>query len=454
MKNMLSIKKVLVLALFATCLQSQTANAMPALYDAITGNGAVYCQTDGLMVGSGYATILANHVTENLDCHGSLVIPENVTSINDYAFFDDELLTSITIPSKVTSIGICAFALALSLSSIIFEPGSLLTSIDLAAFYNTVSLTSITLPDSLRTIAPSAFENSRITSIVIPSGVTTIAATTFFSATRLSSVTIPNSVTLIEAGAFEYTALTSLTIPSSVRSIGVTAFNNTTALTTYTYCGPVSDEDLIAAGLGSPKVRNPCSQSGLSSSFSAPSYFDYSFTVQVTNFDAAFTYTVTTSVGAATINSKGLITVTGLSPDQSATVTVTSTRTGYDTGTASTSGRAQVAPMRPGNKPVVTITPTAITCTIGSYSAEPTSAIFSLFVDGTHISTIFSALGDYLPDWIIGWATPVTITRTGTLTSATWAFSDSYKGKAITCSTVAYSHNATGSTASEIAMVN
>ena len=135
-------------------------------------------------------------------------------------------------------------------------------------------------------------------------------------------------------------------------------------------------------------------------------------------------------------------------------MTVTTTRTGYDTGTASTSGRAQVAAMQPGNKPVVTITPTAITCTIGSYSAAPTSAIFSLFVDGKHVATTFSATGDYLPDWIIGWATSATITRTGTLTSATWDFLDSYKGKAITCSTVAYAKNATGSTASEIAVVN
>jgi hypothetical protein len=174
------------------------------------------------------------------------------------------------------------------------------------------------------------------------------------------------------------------------------------------------------------------------------------FTTQITNYDSAFTYTVTSSAGQASINSTGLITVTGLRPDQSVTVTATTTRTGYASGSGSITGRAQVAPMLPGTKPVVTTTESAITCTIGSYSATPTSSAFSLFIDGKHVSTIFSALGEYLPDWIIPWATTSTITRTATLTSATWAISDAYKGKSITCATLAYSKNAIGFTASQV----
>jgi hypothetical protein len=106
--------------------------------------------------------------------------------------------------------------------------------------------------------------------------------------------------------------------------------------------------------------------------------------------------------------------------------------------------------MLPTNKPVVTISDTLITCTIGSYSAAPTSAAFSLFVDGKHVSTIFSAVGEFLPDWIIPWATSSTITRTASLTSATWSMADVYKGKSITCATLAYSKNAVGFTASQV----
>jgi hypothetical protein len=175
--------------------------------------------------------------------------------------------------------------------------------------------------------------------------------------------------------------------------------------------------------------------------------------VQIKDYDEAFTYAATSSAGQASINSTGLVTVTGLSPDQSVTVSVTTTRTGYAPGSGSITGRAQVAPMLPTNKPTVTLSDTLITCTIGSYSATPTSSAFSLFVDGKHISTIFSALGEYLPDWIIPWATSSTITRTASLTSATWAMSDAYKGKSINCITLAYSMHATGMTSSQALVI-
>jgi len=186
------------------------------------------------------------------------------------------------------------------------------------------------------------------------------------------------------------------------------------------------------------------------STFSSASSYDGHFTVQVSNYDSDFTYAVTSSAGQASIDSTGLVTVTGLSPDQSVTVTMTTARSGYVTTTASVIGRSQVAPMTPSDKPTVTLSDTLITCAIGSYSATPTSSAFSLFVDGKHVSTIFSAVGEYLPDWIIPWATTSSITRTATLTSATWTMSDAYKGKSITCATLAHSKNAIGFTASQV----
>jgi hypothetical protein len=189
---------------------------------------------------------------------------------------------------------------------------------------------------------------------------------------------------------------------------------------------------------------------GISPLFASASSFDGRFTVQIKDYDEAFTYTATASAGQTSISSTGLITVTGLRPDQSVTVSVTTTRTGYASGSGSVTGSSQVAPMLPTNKPVVTISDTLITCTIGSYSATPTSSAFSLFVDGKHVSTIFSAIGDYLPDWIIPWATSSTITRTASLTSATWTMSDVYKAKSVTCATLAYSKNAIGFTASQV----
>jgi hypothetical protein len=105
--------------------------------------------------------------------------------------------------------------------------------------------------------------------------------------------------------------------------------------------------------------------------------------------------------------------------------------------------------MLPSVAPSIAVNNRVITCTLGEYSRASTSVVFSLFVDGNHISTNFSATGDYLPDWIIPWATSSTITRTATLTSASWSFQDGYKDKAITCTTLAYSNNATGLITSE-----
>lgn len=106
-------------------------------------------------------------------------------------------------------------------------------------------------------------------------------------------------------------------------------------------------------------------------------------------------------------------------------------------------------PMLPTDKPAVTLTSSSIMCVMGTHSQTPTSAVFSLFVDGEHISTNFSATGEYLPSWIIPWAAAGTITRTASLTSATWAMSDSYKGKKVSCTTLAYSAHATGLTSSD-----
>ena len=93
----------------------------------------------------------------------------------------------------------------------------------------------------------------------------------------------------------------------------------------------------------------------LSPTFESPSSTADGFTVQVSNYNADYTWTVTTTAGSATISNSGLVTVTGLTSGQSATVTVTAMRTGYDNGTAQVNGSAIADPVSEPALPVTTL---------------------------------------------------------------------------------------------------
>ena len=171
-------------------------------------------------------------------CSGltSLTIPSSVTSIGNEAFHGCSGLTSLVIPSGVTSIGDEAFHGCSGLTSLTIP--SSVTSIGDEAFYGCSGLISLTIPSSVTRIGWSAFEGcSGLTSLTIPSSVTWIDRSAFSGCSSLTSLTIPSSVTSIGWSAFEgCSGLTSLTIPSSVTSIGNYAFEGCSGLTSiYVY---------------------------------------------------------------------------------------------------------------------------------------------------------------------------------------------------------------------------
>ena len=200
---------------------------------------------------------------------GSFIIPNSVTSIEDYAFWDCKSLTSITIPNSVINIGKYAFSGCIGLTSITI-PNSV-TSIEDLAFDGCKGLTSVTIGNSVTSIGHRAFYCCGVlTSVTIPNSVTSIGDEAFESCRGLTSinvtednlnyasidgvlyskdkntlitcpqgktgsVTIPNSVTIIGEDAFSRCeGLTSITIPNSVTSIGNYAFNDCTGLTSVT----------------------------------------------------------------------------------------------------------------------------------------------------------------------------------------------------------------------------
>ena len=138
----------------------------------------------------------------------TVVLPEGVTSIGNFAFYGMTNLESISLPAGLTSIGEYAFK-------------------------NCPALDGVEMPDTLKKIGQSAFFGCcRLGAIEIPEGIYTIWSYTFKNCTSLTSVSLPSTLIKIdEAGFYGCSSLTELTIPDSIAIIGKYCFKNCTGLT-------------------------------------------------------------------------------------------------------------------------------------------------------------------------------------------------------------------------------
>ena len=115
--------------------------------------------------------------------------------------FSGDGLTSIIIPNSVTSIGDYAFSGCKNLTSVVI--GNSVKSIGDYSFYNCQNLTSVIIGDSVKSIGDDAFNSCiDLTSVEIPNGVTHIGDDAFWGCSDLTSITIPNSVKSIGKDAF------------------------------------------------------------------------------------------------------------------------------------------------------------------------------------------------------------------------------------------------------------
>ena len=152
-----------------------------------------------------------------------------VVAIGNRAFYDCKNLTSVTIPSSVTSIGAYAFS-GCGLSS--YSIPNNITKIEQGTFENCSALVSIEIPSSIKKIGLWAFRNcENLSSISIPNSVEIIERAAFEKCSGLTSITIPNSVTEINDNVFSgCTSLTSIVIGSGISKIGDEAFTSCSQL--------------------------------------------------------------------------------------------------------------------------------------------------------------------------------------------------------------------------------
>ena len=146
------------------------------------------------------ATDSNKYVVSNCEsATGDVVIPSfvkvgttnyPVTEIADYAFFENDDITSITIPNTVIKIGKSAFKYSY-LSCDLIIPNSV-TTIGDEAFMLSLGLTKLVIGNSVTTIGKSAFSccENLTGELVIPNSVTTIGGGAFSSSSKLTSITI------------------------------------------------------------------------------------------------------------------------------------------------------------------------------------------------------------------------------------------------------------------------
>ena len=162
-----------------------------------------------------------------------LTIPNGVTSIGDYAFYNCSGLTSVTIGNGVTNIGVGAFYGCSGLKDITV-PQYVCTNRTSALFPAArQSITNVVISEGVTSIGNRAFSYcGGLIGVTIPDGVTNIDYYAFQYCSNLVNVTIPSSVASIGEGAFAHcSGLMSVTIPDSVMSIGASAFYGCSNLT-------------------------------------------------------------------------------------------------------------------------------------------------------------------------------------------------------------------------------
>ena len=165
------------------------------------------------------------------DAITSVLVEGGVTSVGSYAFYGLDNLTNVVIEEGVEEIGSHAMKYCKNLSHVTL-PGSI-TKFGPSVFYGSELLTSAGPIGSgctiefawTETIPTKAFDSHfSLTEVILPDTLKVIGDDAFLDCTSLSYVDLPDGLVSIGHRAFEETALTSIVIPATVTEIGAEAF--------------------------------------------------------------------------------------------------------------------------------------------------------------------------------------------------------------------------------------
>ena len=193
--------------------------ALPASLTSVSG-AAFPSSLQNISVAAGNTTYSSSNNCILTDEGKTLVyaaagatLPEGITTIASYAFYENTGITTMTIPSTVTEINEYAFA-------------------------GCTNMTAITLPDSLDYLGSAAFRYcTSLAEITIPEGIEDLNYELFYDCYSLATVNLPTTLKTIGSDVFQYcTSLHSLTLPDSVTYVQSETFNSS-GLTSPVYNG-------------------------------------------------------------------------------------------------------------------------------------------------------------------------------------------------------------------------
>ena len=188
-------------------------------------NGANYICMGILNLGEGQALVIPSTHT------GEDGVTRKVTEIGEGAFFNNDAVTLVSLPSTITRIGVSAFAGCKGLVEITIP--KTVQKIDGLAF-NGSGLKTITFAtdSELLEIGVSAFEYTPISTIILPNNLQTIKSRAFYGCDYLNcEMVIPKAVTEIANDAFTYSGITKLNMSAcGITHIKSNSFANCYAL--------------------------------------------------------------------------------------------------------------------------------------------------------------------------------------------------------------------------------
>ena len=174
-----------------------------------------------------------------------ITIPDGISSLGESCFSAQYHLTKVILPDSITTIGASCFSSCEALTKIKIPPVS---AIPQSCFYACTALQSIEIPDTATIVDYGAFDKCiALQSVSIPDSVTELKVNAFSRCSGLLNVKLSQSLSKLYSAAFEgCTSLQSITLPASLTYMESDIFDNCTSLQTVYYEGSQAQFDQIS----------------------------------------------------------------------------------------------------------------------------------------------------------------------------------------------------------------